>query len=121
MGKTEVERFLTEYDCPVGYSGFYVLTEAVLYAAEHLGKIKGNMKDVYIEVGNKLNMGRSNIERNMRTLLSVWSETEKFKLLFDTTPTNAKLIITFAHKFIMGRKQIAKKPHRVSIYDVIFS
>lgn len=110
--KNYVREFLLDYDCPMEYLGFSVLCDALCVACEYLGEVKPNLKCIYLEVGRKQKMSRLSIERNLRTLIKVWSVKPKFKELFDEVPTNAKLIISLSHKIL--------RPNS-SVYDILLS
>ncbi len=110
--KENIRDFLVHFECPVQYIGFSVLMEAINVASDYLGEIKANLKSIYIELEKRCKISRLCIERNLRTLINVWSKSEKFKELFDDIPTNAKMIITLAHKCL--------RPNE-SVYDILLS
>lgn len=108
--KNYIADFLIEYDCPVEYIGFSILCDALCVACQDLLEVNNNLKCVYLEVGHKHKMTRLSIERNLRTLITVWSKKPKFKELFDEIPTNAKLVISLSHKIL--------RPN-ASVYDML--
>ena len=110
--RENIRNFLIHYDCPVEYNGFNVLVEAVVIATKYLGEIKGNIKGIYAELASKHKISRLCIERNLLTLRTAWSNSKKFKQLFDEIQTNAKMIIFLAHK--------CPRPNE-SVYDILLS
>jgi hypothetical protein len=115
--KNTIENFLKEYKCPMQYKGFFVLTDVILSSIKYLEEIKNSLKTIYWEVGKKHNVPRLCIERNLRTLINVWSKDEKFYSLFNTIPTNAELIITLAHKIPVTDN----KYKETGVYEIIFN
>lgn len=109
MLKSHVQEFLIKHDCPMEYTGFNVLVDVLCEACESLSEVRTNLKSIYISVEQKYKMTRLNIERNLRTLIEKWEPEKKFKDLFKETPTNAKLIVTLAHK--------VQRPNS-SVYDI---
>ena len=125
--RAEVEKFLMDYDCPLQYTGFSILTEAILCSSKYLGEIKSNLKNIYTDVGKKYDMSRLCIERNLRTLMTAWSNKKGFHELFTETPTNAKLVISLTHLFAQNASNSRlTAPHKKfdatsSVYEVLFS
>lgn len=104
--KYYVTQFLMDYDCPVEYIGFAILRDAICAACKDLLEVNNNLKCIYLEVGHKHKMTRLSLERNLRTLIKVWSAKPRFKELFDEIPTNAKLIISLAHKAMFRNSSV---------------
>jgi hypothetical protein len=114
MNKKIINDFLTEYSCPLKYSGRTQLVDLVIEANKYYGKIATNMKNVYAEVEKMYNTTRLCLERNLRTLVEVWQEESKFNELFPKSPTNMELVTKITvqlHNLTEGK----------SAYDILFN
>lgn len=109
MLRHNVRELLIKYNCPMEYAGFNILVDVLCEACKNLGEVRTNLKSVYMSVGQKNKTTRLSIERNLRTLIEKWEPEKQFPNLFSETPTNAKLVITLAHK--------VQRPNS-SVYDI---
>lgn len=96
--KTGISEFLISYDCPSEYVGFPILVDLLKAAIENYTDLTLNLKSIYYAVAQQRKITRLCIERNLSTLLEHWVITDKFKKLFDQTPTNAKMLHILARK-----------------------
>jgi hypothetical protein len=116
MDKKVIDRFLENYDCPTSYNGYEQLVDIVLVGWEYFGRLPQNLKTVYHDVAKAHDTTRLCLERNLNTLIKVWTKRQKFQKLFSVLPTNAELIARII-------EQLRKKKQRdeYSVYDILFA
>jgi ribosomal protein L16 Arg81 hydroxylase len=91
----DILNLLNGYNCPGEYFGITIL-EDLLSTLSLSKSIALDYKPAIAEVGAKHRLQRNSIEKNLRTLISKWSEKDKFKELFgNTIPTNQELVTQF--------------------------
>ena len=96
--KTGISEFLIAHGCPAEYVGFPILVDLLKTAIENYTDLTVNTKSIYYTVARQRKITRLCIERNLTTLLEHWQTEEKFKILFDRVPTNAKMLHILARK-----------------------
>ncbi len=96
--KTGISEFLLSYNCPSEYIGYAILCDLLKTALENYDDFTLNLKSIYYSVARQRKITRLCIERNLHTLIERWQEQPKFEELFDTPPTNAKMLHILARK-----------------------
>ena len=99
--KTGICDYLIAHGCRSDYLGFSVLCDLLRAALENYADFALNLKSIYLKVGHKHKTTRLAIERNLRTLIEKWHESDetKFNEVFDNkVPTNAVFLHILARK-----------------------
>jgi hypothetical protein len=92
--------FVFERQCPTKYAGYVYLCDGLCEMIENDLQV-GFLKSVYGCIAEKHKTGTRNIERCLRTLISVWWQQNKCGGLFPVKPTAGLMLSTCAQMIRM--------------------